>query len=293
VGDLKAVAATGDYPHHKKIRDRALQIAYVNEAHFSAKALEAYVKWHGAALDTALRDKARPWKALHLEALALHSLTDMFAVGHMLVDRDITMAMLKEAGVLQKEATGELHQGLRQAFHGAWDFFRASDEKLQAKILYGFFANIYHNGFNHFGADVCNLRGDCWRAFGDHKYRVQEGGREVTAGQRAALSGAVTTSVAQVLRAAAGLPPPLPGTRFAALQYLPVRYRNAVTSLDPSREKTAVLEALVKENVRLASEGGIDPQLLKRKPVPDGQVGYLDALRRLCDRVCQGLPASR
>ena len=42
-----------------------------------------------------------------------------------------------------------------------------------------------------------------------------------------------------------------------------------------------------------AREGGIDPLLLKRKPVPDGEVAYLEALRRLCDRACQGLPSSR
>jgi hypothetical protein len=286
VAGMKAVAATGDYQHNKPERERALEIAYTNETHFSAKALEAYVQWHDVALRTAATDRSRAWKALHYEALALHSLTDIFAVGHMLVDRERTMSLLEAARAVDAKAHEELHKGIRAFLHGEWDAFRARDERWKAKVLYGFFANVFHNGFNHWGADVTNLNGDTWRAFGDHQYRVQKGGTEVTAGQRAVLKTAVSTSVLQVLRLLRGLPPPLPGLRFAALRYVPVHHRNAATSVEPSAEKLSVVKAALKQNFALLRDGGIDPALLQKRPVPAGDVAYLDALKKHCDKAC-------
>ena len=287
VPGLKNVAATGDYAHNKPERDRMMELAFVNETHFSGKALAAYVKWHDLALTTALR-RDRHWLALHYEALGLHSLTDLFAPGHMLVDREQTMTLLQKAGAVARAAHDELHQGMKKLLHAEWDYFRAKKDALKAELVYGFFANLYHNGFNFHGATVSNLRGESWRAFGDHRLHHSENGQDLTAAQRAQLKSAVSTSVLQVLRVANHQPPPLPGHRFAALQYLPIRYRNAATCQDLSKEKLPAVAAVFKQGRGLAKAGGLDAGLLLAKPIPDGDVAYLDEVRRHCDKACAG-----
>jgi hypothetical protein len=285
VKGLKAVTSTGDYAHNKPERDRMLELAYVNETHFSGKAVEAYVKWHDTALRTAT-DKNNAWLALHYEALALHSLTDVFAVGHMLVDRESTMQLLEKAKAVDAKAQQEVHNGLVALLHGEWDFFRAKGEASQAKLLYGFVANLYHNAFNHYGATVLNMRGEKWQAFGDHRFHYSERGHELTLRQRANARQAVSTSILQVLRVANHKPPPLPGQRYAALQYIPVRYRNAITCAAPSHEKLPILKAALKQNLGLVKDGGLNPELLKQQKIPDGDVKYIELVRKYCDKAC-------
>ena len=73
-----------------------MALAQTNFTHFSGEALAAYVKNHDLALHAAA-DKNRLREALHYEALALHSFTDLFAVGHMLEDREMTKALVSWA----------------------------------------------------------------------------------------------------------------------------------------------------------------------------------------------------
>jgi hypothetical protein len=287
VTGLKAVADTGDYAHNKPERKRMLELAYVNETHFSGKAVEAYVHWHDQALRTAATDKHRPWLALHYEALALHSFTDLFAVGHMMVDRERTMSLLSVAEKTEAKATAELKSGVRHALEGGLEFFRFYSEEAKAKLLFGFFANLSHNGFNFHGAEVTDLRGRSWQAFGDHRFRVTQNGREITAAQRESIRQGVAESVAQVLRALNGKPPPIPSRRYEALAHLPVHFKHAATCVALSKEGLTTVRALLKQNFGLLTEGGLDPGLLKTQPIPDGDVPYVAAVRQHCDAACR------
>jgi len=287
VQGLKTVAATGDYEHNKPERARMMELALTNETHFSGKAVAAYVRWHDMALKTAALP-GQLWKALHYEALALHSLTDVFSVGHMLVDRDKTMALLAQARQLHRKAHDQMHQGLLLWFAGSWNFWRAKGEEERATLLYGFYANIYHNGFNHHGAVISNLRGDTWKGYGDHKLHWTVGGVEQTATQRLMARSAVGTSIMQVLKAGNGKVGHAPGHRYAALLFLPVRYRGAITSADPWEQTTSIVTAAFKQHFRFGREGGIDPKLLRPKRVPDGEVPYIGFVRQSCAAACAG-----
>jgi len=73
--------------------DEMMRIANSNDWHFSGRAMDWYVGSHLQALHFASRAAAENqpgflWQAIHWEANGLHSLTDLFAPGHMIVDRE-------------------------------------------------------------------------------------------------------------------------------------------------------------------------------------------------------------
>lgn len=128
-----------------------IEIATHNVTHFSLDAAQAYMQWHKQALSLAPQ-KGRLWEALHYEALALHSFSDLFSPGHIIEDREKTDALIKWA---EKQQSRLLSAAINIANEGL-----------------GGIVNFYHNAFNFKGAMVRNSLGHTWRAYGDGKYRV-------------------------------------------------------------------------------------------------------------------------
>ena len=85
-----------DKPYDERLTwwgDEMMRIANSNDWHFSGRAMDWYVGSHLQALHYAARAAAENqpgflWHAIHWEANGLHSLTDLFAPGHMIVDRE-------------------------------------------------------------------------------------------------------------------------------------------------------------------------------------------------------------
>jgi hypothetical protein len=273
------IAAHGDYDSHPPVKKHMLQLATLNETHFSAKAVEAYVKWHGQALQTARGGKAKLWLALQYEALANHSLTDLFAVGHMMADRDATMKLEAAAKKESSLAHAEIQKGIAYALKAEIDFLHGESDDVIARYVLGFRVNFIHNGFNHWGARVSNLAGQEFQLYGDHRLADSPDGRR-------AIEEAVASSVLQVLETANGNQPKA-AMANAALRFLPVRFKNAARSVAMEKEKVKVLEALAKQRQKVISQGGLDASLLAKETVPDGSVAYLPELQKLCGAGCK------
>jgi hypothetical protein len=170
--------------------DEMLRIANVNDWHFSEVAIAWYVGLHRLALlaaDSARRDPAHWVTALHYEASALHSLTDLFAFGHVVTNRDeSSYGMVNRASLTKAPAyrwmehaialgggrragdgvvslTGKLPEiaataGPRDAllltYRGTWLRWAKNE-------------HTYHDTFNKSGAQVRNLNGDAFHIYGD------------------------------------------------------------------------------------------------------------------------------
>lgn len=251
--------------------DEMLRIANVNDWHFSSAAISWYVGLHRLALlyaDSARADSKHWARALHYEANALHSLTDLFAFGHVVTNRDETsfgimkslsgnrgyqwMENVIRVGGGTRSGTGQISlsaklpaikdaPGVRNDFvksdRGTWAA-RADDERR------------YHDEFNKSGAQVRNFNGDDFEIFGDAKLPQMLNGTAV-----GVIKTAVTASMQSLLDAhvelqqgkrtvdaigAAG------SSYFSALKYVPVfivrdangyfpgmwaRYANAVVGI--------------------------------------------------------------
>ena len=174
--------------------DEMMRIANVNDWHFSSAAISWYVGLHRLAL--LYVDKARNnpeyWvNALHYEALALHSLTDLFAFGHVVTNRAKSSygAMSKDnlinypayqwmqnaivmggglrddegmitatAGLPDLEDTFNPRNDFMPSYLGNWAIWANRERKL-------------HDYFNEHGAKVRNLRGESFKIFGDGKLK--------------------------------------------------------------------------------------------------------------------------
>lgn len=121
-----------------------LVLATKNTSHFAGHNLEAYLKSHAEAIQTAVKahsatddqEKQKLWNLAKLQsAFADHFLTDSFSAGHMRVPR--------------QEIT---------------DYFSALGI---SEIRSGYMAKILHDYDNQHGINVMNDRGDHWTAFGD------------------------------------------------------------------------------------------------------------------------------
>lgn len=77
--------------------DEMVRIANTNDWHFSSAAIAWYVGMHRLALlyVERARTDSRYWnQALHYEANGLHALTDLFAFGHIVTNRDLTSSAI-------------------------------------------------------------------------------------------------------------------------------------------------------------------------------------------------------
>ena len=176
--------------------DEMLRIAGTNDWHFSSAAVAWYVGMHRLALlqvDAARTDPARWNHALHYEANALHSLTDLFAFGHVVANRDRT----SYASMVSDGLTGTTtYQWMENVIHvgggtrdGEGRVFldanlplivdRASvrNDFLPSYVPllwanYGVQEKDFHDAYNNTGATVRNLKGNRFTIFGDAKLRV-------------------------------------------------------------------------------------------------------------------------
>ena len=183
----------GEYEDAAWWGDEMMRIANVNDWHFSSAAVAWYIGMHRLALlyVDAARSNPIHWNtALHYEANALHSLTDLFCFGHIATNRDETSRGIMEdeqltadlayqwmenviakgggtrnaAGRVQLGAlpaiadrTGERHDFL-PSYQGVWAGWSVTEHG-------------YHDSFNHGGATVRNLRGDQFFIRGDGEVR--------------------------------------------------------------------------------------------------------------------------
>jgi hypothetical protein len=153
----------GAFLRHEPILRTTL--ALQNQTHFSGVAALAYAAEHREALSLAAQaakseDAQKLWLALHHEAMACHSLTDLFAAGHNFSDRRRSVAALR-AGVSEIR-----HLGVKELLSGLKDVTWA--------LLGNFVAAHIHDQVNQRGVELRNLQGTVWRAFGDGRYAAQD-----------------------------------------------------------------------------------------------------------------------
>ncbi len=231
--------------------DEMLRIANVNDWHFSSGAIAWYTGMHRLALayvDSARSNPVHWVRALHYEANALHSLTDLFAFGHVVTNRDETSygimkanSLLANKGYLWQQnvlamggatrsgsgrisLSGALPTPLTNLATDRNDYVNSyrSDWWARAKA-----EHTYHSEFNETGAQVRNLNGDVFQIFGDKRLNQMV----MTGTSLPVLIQAVRASVQSLFDAhvalgagtitqqsigAAGTP------YFAALKYVPV-----------------------------------------------------------------------
>jgi len=181
--------------------DEMMRIATTNDWHFSSAAVAWYVGMHRLALkyvEMARTQDAKYWThALHYEANALHSLTDLFAFGHVVTNRDETSHGIMDKNSLTGTTTYRLMEGIlgqgggqrspangRISFAGlpaldpTLDLGHGRNDFLPSYVFYAptwapwaIAEKNYHSQFNDSGATVRNLRGDTFFIYGDEKLR--------------------------------------------------------------------------------------------------------------------------
>ena len=174
--------------------DEMMRIANTNDWHFSNGAVAWYIGMHRLALyyvDLARTDPQYWNHALHYEASALHSLSDLFAFGHVVTSRDETsygvmvdknlsatttyqwMENVLNMGSGERTASGRISltsslPPIADSNHNRNDFLASY---LGVWANWGRVEHDYHDQFNNGGALVRNLRGDSFFIYGDAKLR--------------------------------------------------------------------------------------------------------------------------
>lgn len=264
-------------------RNHSISLAVNNPTHFSLRAAQAYTQWHRYALLLA-KKKGRLWEALHYEALALHSFTDLFAFGHMHNDRQLSDQLF------------------------VWGKKNSKRSRLTKKIalstskMMGAYVNFSHNAFNWKGAMLKNLAGDSWRGFGDKKYRVVDSNcaettkitkrncsDSATARQREIIVHAVSISILDVLRSAAGSRIRI-GAEYKAMCFLPVKFWDSNRVIAAERQTAAIvsLSATMQKQGKPLEKHGFDFSLghLKfEKNEYRGVVKYFDYVSQHCGKL--------
>ena len=284
VANLKNIVRGGNLSDFENELNHNINLAVNNPTHFSGRAAQTYVRWHRQALILAPQ-KGRLWEALHYEALALHSFTDLYAFGHMHDNREFS-DRLTQWGKEQKQKNG---------------FFASSGTSMakSASKVMGGYTNFYHNAYNWKGGMMMNLAGDVWRGFGDKKYRVVDAGcpettkvgkrkcrDTATERQREIIVHAVSVSILDVLKAASGKRAQV-GKEYTAMCHLPVKYWNSSPPIAPESQKIAIVQmagAMEKQGRPLAKNGfDFNLGFLKfKKGEMRGEVNYIDYVRQYC-----------
>jgi len=183
--------------------DEMLRIANVNDWHFASAAVAWYIGMHRLALHYAIlaRTDNTYWNhALHYEASALHSLTDLFAFGHVVTSRDRTSrAMMAAEGLLGNPAylwmenvidvgggrrDGDGAVALTTSLPAIQDRssprndFMPSYRGTIALANRALSEKNYHDQYNGSGATVMNLRRQEFTIKGDGQLRTTSGATE-------------------------------------------------------------------------------------------------------------------
>jgi hypothetical protein len=170
-----------------------LHLASMNSDHFSEHAVLSYRDRHKRALDDAKKavvesDIRYLWRALHWEAYANHALTDLFAAGHLMLDR---RSEASKAEAFYDDVMGV--EGFLETMKAA--------ARLTGVVSDGAIARVVHNCFNDGGIQTKTLEDkfeneDSYRkSMGDGHFN--DNGHET----RADMADAVEFSVSTVLQA--------------------------------------------------------------------------------------------
>ncbi|WP_437518078.1 hypothetical protein [Sorangium sp. So ce1099] len=165
--------------------DELIRLASVNDWHFSARAVEWYVGMHRLALRHARLavekdDPSYLWRAIHYEANGLHSITDLFSPGHMIMDRSRSTdgiwtknELLQNPVYLWSRAVLDLGRANNvTAGQYLLDSPSSSYAPTSAGLSWGLWAKWEesgHSSFNKNGAEVRNLAGALFKDFGDSR----------------------------------------------------------------------------------------------------------------------------
>jgi len=227
--------------HRGAWSDEFYKIAKGNHWHFGPTALKWYVAMHrqafflmskAAAAKNADDRQRLIWKALHYEGHALHSLTDLFAPGHVMVDRYETTHKLLSGNKQQNAPFPKWQANIwKTTFSGGRPgdrllkkpVFRAvnkaSDNDLNVitgpnsnTVRNARYESNFHNKFNAAGAEARNLKSGpngprfsspqphsslpgVWRAFGDGNLYTYKKNRLLNPGQGKWAQAAVEDSI--------------------------------------------------------------------------------------------------
>jgi hypothetical protein len=150
-----------------------LHLASMNSDHFSEHAVLSYRDRHKMALEYAKKaavenDIKLLWRALHHEAYAAHALTDLFAPGHMMMDR--------RASAQGAEKFFDQVMGVS----GFVEHVKAAG-KLAGGATDGAVARVIHNCFNDGGVEAKTLElptsGDAFREYLGDGHFFETGGK--------------------------------------------------------------------------------------------------------------------
>ncbi|MBS2024615.1 MAG: hypothetical protein JST92_19610 [Deltaproteobacteria bacterium] len=161
-----AADTTGNTYNNPKEQANYLGLAAKNITHFGTSAVYTYYLYHQTAIGYAYlaaenNDPNKMWEALHYEARAVHSLTDLFAPGHLFVDRTgVQNVIAGERGLTDGKTAVARLSALNTWLKGS------------AQGVYDKYGPKKHDEFNASGANVKNLAlGDAyWWTYGDGKY---------------------------------------------------------------------------------------------------------------------------
>lgn len=234
--------------------DEMLRIAMVNEWHFSNAAVAWYIGMHRLALmyaDSARQNPGYWVKALHFEANALHSLTDLFAFGHVVTNSDQASYNIVLNSQVENDSLSKWMKSVIALGGGNRDAGKivltsglpelAITERpprntkqmvtaTRAQSGYKVAEKFYHDSFNEDGARVRNLRGDDFEIYGDGDLAKMKHPRTTLISGINVAEAAVTASVQSLFDAADALAKGSSTAAelskapdfFAALQYIPV-----------------------------------------------------------------------
>lgn len=250
--------------------DEMMRLANVNETHFSSVAVAWYIGMHRLALLYVNMARINPnywYQALHYEASALHCLTDLFCLGHVVTSRDqssygtmkhdeLTGENVKPfqwmenviamGGGVRDKGTGKISLTpnspvITDKENVSNDFIR-SYFKVFTKDTWAFWSKTehsYHDTYNNGGAIVYNLRGNRFQIYGDASLHLLKDGKS-----RQVIEDAVTVSVQSLFNAYVSLEQnsgkinavgKMGSPYFEALQYIPVFIEKLIN--DPNFNK--------------------------------------------------------
>ncbi len=267
---LKPTVGETDYDKAAWWGDEMMRLANVNETHFSDVAVAWYVGMHRLALLYVNKARTDPkfWvNAMHYEASALHCLTDLFCLGHVVTSRDeSSFGTMKSDGLLDNisyrwmENVIKMGGGNRDAARGkitlaanspiiadannkAYDFMPSYFTKnFSTYATWAKDEHTYHDKYNNGGAIVNNLNGNRFQIFGDGKLHLLQDGKS-----RGIIEDAVTASVQSLFTAYDDLdknggkinPIAKAGSGyFEALTYIPVFIETLIDDPDFKRWTT-------------------------------------------------------
>lgn len=168
-------------PNDPITKGRGLELLSVNASHFTQEAVSTYLRWHRIAIAEAAEaartgDLTHLWRALHTDALGAHSLTDLFAPGHSVLDRAESLELQKDFDLYNQMAGGGMVGTLAfiKANAKSWLFdptgLRRLWNKLKGAAL-ALFTGFLHDSYNSNGAWLYSLdRPQGWQAYGDGGY---------------------------------------------------------------------------------------------------------------------------